>query len=57
LVEHGNEGWTIQNVAHGKYLDVDIPNTFKDGVRVVAIDTNNPMKWDVRRDEKFGGWR
>ncbi|KAF9646501.1 carbohydrate-binding module family 13 protein [Thelephora ganbajun] len=51
-------GWTIQNLYNGKYLDVDIPNTFTDGVRVIAIDTNNPRRWDVRRDQQdVNGWR
>ena len=31
--------WTIQSVYNSRYLDVDIPNVYNDGVRVVAIDT------------------
>lgn len=56
FVDH-YRGWTIQNVASGKYLDVDIPNIFREGERVVAITTDNPMYWQIRHDDYFEGWR
>lgn len=49
--------WTLQNVYNGKYLDVDIPDTYKDGERVVAVDTKNPRKWDIQYDQQFDGYR
>jgi len=49
--------WTIQSVYNSRYLDVDIPNVYSDGVRVVAIDTQQPRKWDIRYDDQFHGWR
>ena len=48
FVNHG-DGWTIQNLYNEKYLDVDIPNVADDGVRVVALTTTNPRKWDVNQ--------
>ena len=50
-------GWTIQNVAYSRYLDVEIPNTIKEGETVVAIDTGNPREWTVQYDSEFNGWR
>jgi hypothetical protein len=56
FVDHG-DGWTIQNVYNNKYLDVDVPNTFNNGERVVAIDTESPRRWDIRHDGEFDGYR
>jgi len=57
FVGNDTDGYTIQNVYNKKYLDVDVANTFNNGERVVALDTNHPRKWDVRYDDQFGGWR
>ncbi|KAF9779262.1 carbohydrate-binding module family 13 protein [Thelephora terrestris] len=51
------DGWTIQNLYDGKFLDVNVPNVEGDGVSIVAVSTNNPRKWEVRYDDQFGGWR
>jgi hypothetical protein len=54
---NNGDGWTIQNLFNQKFLDVDVPNSFNNGERIVAIETNSPRKWDLRRDDQFDGWR
>ena len=55
VVQHG-DGWTIQNVYNGKYLD--LLETARDGVSVIAVDTGNPRKWNICPDEHdSNGWR
>jgi len=54
-VQHG-DGWTLQNVYNGKYLD--LLESPRDGVSVIAVDTGNPRKWDIHPDERdSNGWR
>ena len=49
-----DDGWTIQNVYDGKYLDIPPVNPV-DGTNVIAIDTPTPRRWDVFQDGD--GWR
>jgi len=55
VIQH-DDGWTLQNVYNKKYLDIDIP-AYENGVRVVAVETSNPRKWDIQHDGEFDGWR
>ena len=57
FTQESDGSWHIRNVYNGKYLDADTPKKIKDGERVVAVDTDNPRKWDVRQDERDpNGW-
>ena len=47
-IQQVDEGWTIQNVYNQKYLDIG--GSLQDGTEVVAIDTDQPRKWDIRPD-------
>jgi hypothetical protein len=50
------DGWTIQNVYNGKYLDIS--GAPENNTEVIAVDTGNPRKWDIHQDEQDpNGWR
>ena len=55
FIYHSDDnGWTIQNVYNGKYIDIPPVNP-GDGTSVIAVDTPTPRRWDVFQDGD--GWR